>query len=652
MGGAPFSDMGGIGEGGGDMRTPIVELTPAAEDELDAFLPSSRTFHLTDFGRVPMELFKEYQQATGIPFFRWWQTLQVGRKEVIRVTHPVMNQIHRWAREMNREEKIRVGMMFDARYRDPAFYQQLVADAPEHVQRVEGQLDQLMRQYLTDMGFNPDAELKELAYFRKLNMESEELHPYASNRPPSPITRKSRSFAEELPLDEREYDFGITMKRYTRAIAHEKYLAPERKEIDKTIAKLAGTESTHDVKMMIDFFNRHLAESVHAQDRLGYGMAMGIRNVTKRLLKMDLTHDEAVDVVGTLTGANYFANMGFNLGMTARNYLQVLQTVYPVMGEVDTMYGIRMALRWRKDAAIREAMAKRGLVNTNSMLEPLSNIQQALLESPTLGRFAHGTGKIVDFMNKGVQFYQSADDFNRVAAYYAQYNKAEKAAKRYLNTKIGWDDFLVESGAEFRDVVDGELLQQVQRALELGQTDTAAHILASDFSTATQFDYSRGNVPYLMQSTAGRLFGQYGTWPAWYIEWFANNALRRGSIPSRAKFAARWAAVNVTMFYGMSEVFGVDFGRWSFFAPLVYTGGPLAQVGMQAGSALSAAVSGDEDAVSRIQAARLKTSAWKQFLPFPTVATSHTIEAGKAFGAGDYGESLKMLLGLPSTEGQ
>ena len=630
------------------MRPPLVDLTTSATDDMPQFLASSRTFHLFDFMRVPMELFKEYQEATGLPFYRWWQSIDHGRTQVIHATNPLFNEIHTFARLMPRDERIQVGQLFEARYLDNTQYQHLLRDVPEHVKKTADMLDGIMRKFLTDLGMDAEKELKELPLFRKLNMDSPELRPlYQSNRPPAPISRKSRSFATELPLDEREYDFAITLKRYGRALAHEKFLAQEWADIDKSLGQLADVEKDHSVQTMIDFFNRHRAEAVHVQDRLGYGMAMGVRNVTKRLLGVELAHDEAVDVVGTLTGANYFANMGFNLGMTARNYLQTLQTVYPVMGGTDTAFGIRMALRWRKDPSIREAMAKRDIVNTNSMLEPLSNIQQSMLESPKLQKYAHGAGKVVDFMNKGVAFYQSADDFNRVAAYYSQFNAAEKAGKQFLAGKGTWADYLVNSKAEFRDVENGELLFQVKEALSKGDNELASHILALDFAKATQFLYSRGNVPYVMQSTAGRLFGQYGTWPAWYTEWLGNNALRRGSKLSRLKFASRWAAVNVTMFYGMSEIFGVDFARWSFFAPMSYTGGPLAQVAMQAGSTMSAKLSGDEDAVASIQAARLKTSAWKQFVPFPTVATSHTLESARLFGEGDYAQSLKMMLGLP-----
>jgi hypothetical protein len=284
------------------------------------------------------------------------------------------------------------------------------------------------------------------------------------------------------------------------------------------------------------------------------------------------------------------------------------------------------------------------------MLEGLSNIQQAMLESNTLEKFSRPLGKIVDGMHKGVQFYQSADDFNKVASYHAQYFHAEKAARKFISGDMDWPTFIRESKLEFRDVSNGPLMKDVKEALARNQPKTAAHMMALDFAKESQFLYSRGNVPYVLQSTAGRLLGQYGTWPMWYVEWMGNNmAFRRGSRNANLANMARWGAVNGAMMYGMSEVFGVDFSRWTFFAPMSYQGGPLAQVLGQASSALSAKISGDDDPVARIQGERLK-GAWKQLLPFPTVAARSTIGAAGKIKEGEYAEGVKQFLGLPSTD--
>jgi endonuclease YncB( thermonuclease family) len=649
-----------IGGGSGDERIPLLELTPDAHEEVEALqvIENTRGFKLSDYFRVPMQLFKEYQAATGIPFYRWWEQIDHGRTQVTRFTNPVFNQIHALTRGIRPAERQQVGQLFELRYADPAGYAKMHAASSELVQKGEGLLDQTMRNFLTEMGLDPEKELKELPYFRKRNVDIKEMRPYESGRPPNPITRKSNAFMEDLPLDEREYDFSVTMKRYARAVAHEKFLAPQWDEINKTMGELMGVSSDPATEHMIQLFNKHRAEVVHAQDRLGYGMAVSVKNIGKRL-GMDFSLEESQDIISSITGANYFANLAFNLGVTGRNYLQVLQTVYPVMGAKATAHGVRKALEWRKSPSLRKTMAELDIVNTDTMLEGLSNIQQVLLESDKMTSLAKPFGKVADLMNKGVAMYQKADDFNKVASYYAQYYHAEKAAQSYLKDG-NWGKFLVDSKLEFRDIriknpqtgemMDGPLMQRVKGSLAAGQPKTAAHMMALDFAKESQFMYSRGNVPYAMQSTAGRLLGQYGTWPAWYVEWFGNNMMfRRGSTESNIKNMARWAGVNATLFYGMSEVFGVDFARWTFFAPLSYQGGPLAQVAQQGLAAFGAAASGDDDPVARIQAERLK-GAWKQLIPAPIVAGRATLGAVDKAMDGEYAESVKQFLGLPSTK--
>jgi hypothetical protein len=330
------------------------------------------------------------------------------------------------------------------------------------------------------------------------------------------------------------------------------------------------------------------------------------------------------------------------------------------MGAKATTFGLKKALQWRKDPELRKAMEHLDIVNMDTMLEGLSNIQQAVLESETLHPIAKPLGKLTDVMNKGVKMYQSADDFNKVASYWAQHYHAENAAKKYIAGDIKWEQFLVDSKLEFRDirmthpvtgeVIDGPLMANVKKHLANGAPKEAAHVMALDFAKESQFLYSRGNVPEAMQSTLGRFMLQYGTWPAWYAEWAGNNMMfRRGSTKSNIQNMARWAGVNATLFYGMSEVFGVDFARWTFFAPLSYQGGPLMQVAQQAGATVAAAASGDDDPIARIQAERLK-GAWKQLVPVPTVATRSTIGAGKDFVDGEYAEGVKKFLGLPSTK--
>jgi hypothetical protein len=63
----------------------------------------------------------------------------------------------------------------------------------------------------------------------------------------------------------------------------------------------------------------------------------------------------------------------------------------------------------------------------------------------------------------------------------------------------------------------------------------------------------------------------------------------------------------------------------------------------------AAKTSGDDDPVARIQAKRLG-NAWKQLVPFPTVAARGVAGAAGDLMDGEYAEGVKKALGLPSTD--
>ena len=76
-----------------------------------------------------------------------------------------------------------------------------------------------------------------------------------------------------------------------------------------------------------------------------------------------------------------------------------------------------------------------------------------------------------------------------------------------------------------------------------------------------------------MQGKMGRVAGQFGVWPTWYIDYI--RSLGRGS----AKNAAKRIAIFTGMGYGVKEigesVFGVDVKKWVWYHPMLWTGGPM-----------------------------------------------------------------------------
>jgi hypothetical protein len=248
---------------------------------------------------------------------------------------------------------------------------------------------------------------------------------------------------------------------------------------------------------------------------------------------------------------------------------------------------------------------------------------------------------------------------NHIIAYFSQHDLAERFGKQYVAGKISWADFLEKSMLDMRDVKDGPLHKVIKEALDAGEVDVASHLGATKYMNDTQFVYRRGTTPYWMQNTVGRLAGQYGTWPSYFME-YAQNTLTRGSVKNRMKVVARWAAANAAMYEVGSQAFGVDMGRWLFFSPFGYTGGPMVDVAGQAlatGNMLAQGQIGMDgkakpgsDPADAIALARFKNS-WQMFLPLPTGQYNRTMKALDDIQNGDWSKGTKHFLGFPPAGG-
>jgi hypothetical protein len=77
-----------------------------------------------------------------------------------------------------------------------------------------------------------------------------------------------------------------------------------------------------------------------------------------------------------------------------------------------------------------------------------------------------------------------------------------------------------------------------------------------------------------MRGTVGRIFGQFGTWPAWFIQ-YAKNIATRGSLKNRTKRVASLVALNATFVKAGEEIFGVDISSWLISNPFQWTSMPV-----------------------------------------------------------------------------
>jgi hypothetical protein len=204
-------------------------------------------------------------------------------------------------------------------------------------------------------------------------------------------------------------------------------------------------------------------------------------------------------------------------------------------------------------------------------------------EAPVAGgELNRGWSIIDDVTQKSTLNLTVGHNFGRVIAYHAMKEKAAFFGDRYINRVMHGADiteaaqkFVKETGADF---FHPELIkQEIIPLLEAGDMTSLAERMGLQMTRETQWLYRKANAPYWARSSVGRVFGQFGVWPSWYLQ-YARNLASRGSGMTRAKRVAGLAAVNAGFYELGKEVFGVDISSWMLTHPLMWFPLPAATI--------------------------------------------------------------------------
>jgi len=606
--------------------------------------------------RPMMELSKDLQNRLGAPFYDWWRAINVAAQKVQQVTVPALRHINELALPLGRDARKQVQLLFEARMLglgDVAAYEKKFGPS---VVEAAGKLEKFYNEFFSSEGFSQPEVKTFFSMFPNIRKADGDFRYAARGR--SVIPTLGRLFSKDLengniPITDREFDFQKIANRLIRGLAEERHLNPTWEKM-KTEAE-AWVEARRIPADVLDLYVTHLNEVIHMPDALQMSLARATRQVFKSM-KLDVSDTDAQDFVSMMTQMNYFTNLAWKVGVPLRNLLQTMQTSLPIVGAKDWLEGWRYGTAWWKDKAIQEEMVKRGVVRPGTVYAPLQELT-GIIERGTeasASPLQQKVGKAADlFFNRGTRWHANTDDFNRVVAYRAQYLRAKRFGEQYISGKIDWPTFLEKSKADMRDVPNGGFITELKKLMEPKTADAVERVasrLGDEFQKATQYVYERGNAPYAMQSTLGRFLFQYGTWPAWYAE-NLRNMLVRGSRSNRIAAVGRWVGVQSAMFGAANAAFGVDATRWLFFSPLGYTGGPFAQMGLQAASTWNAMVDPSQnDPIARIQRGRLLNSIIKQTVPLPIGAATDTLRAIREWESGNVMEGMRRMAGLPSAK--
>jgi hypothetical protein len=487
-----------------------------------------------------------------------------------------------------------------------------------------------------------------------------------------------------LQLGEFEYDAWRITSTIMRKLGEHRYLAPTWNSVKKQFdlarkpADKGGLGMPGDIA---EAFQRYARVARHIPDETQINLARMMANVDAFMVKASgglykgaKTDDAFYGMTQSLLGVNYWANMGFNVGIVVRNSFQAYFTSYPIVGERAMAAGVKWASRpsaivgdefggMYKGLTRGEATFKLDVAARTGVPQQVRDMEKA---TQSLGMSGMpGVQKMWEgYRNLGWLGFHKSETYVRMTSFMAAYDNAMRANKKYLKSngdaaaRKAWRenssiDLMVpeNSPAEMRwmDQLEAQRSGQME-GRATGRTDVAvAQQIGIFHSNQSHFIYTRGNASRVLNSTVGRFLGQYGTWPTWYAH-YLKRLVKYGSKGRRTKAIGRFLAINGAVGTAGASIFGSNFSDWTFFSPLEYSGGPMVQVLQGAKGAIDSGLAraqGRQPQASDALAASQLNRAWQQLTPgVPVRALMNTKEAAEHALAGDWKTAAKRFSGF------
>lgn len=337
--------------------------------------------------------------------------------------------------------------------------------------------------------------------------------------------------------------------------------------------------------------------------------------------KVEQSAAAADRLVDLLTGSVYAATMGFRPSLALRNASSALVMVWPLYGGNGRFN--EALLRAMTLAGKDEAVAARAINHAQGARFSQSEVEEAIRE--LIPR------KLQDINEVGMGLYDSADQFTRAVAYHAAKMRAEDAITAFSKKVTSTMPPAKLEAAKRQLLIDSRMFLQDEQIVNeflrrVGTNpDLAAQFAGKQASDIANFLYGRGMQAQWMRSVGGRLFGQFGTWPMWYIDYIRRIVGRAGMQGFRAegaKLFAKHVLVNVAILAAGKEVLDVDLNKWASYGSIFWSGGPGVQIAAGASTlmrGLGSVTSGNEDPLAQSRISEGLATIWQTvptYVPF------------------------------------
>jgi hypothetical protein len=361
-------------------------------------------------------------------------------------------------------------------------------------------------------------------------------------------------------IDLYDKDIFLTPYRYMRGLLMKEHFDPILPEVRDILGALKVKD--HRAWRLMDEYVNDLMGIPHSSFKKLNQVIEGFA----RMIGKEIQPRTAENIVNLMTSLTYGATIPFRPALIARNWFQAVQTIPARTGWESFMDGVHRALKKENF----DELVKKGIIPIHQA--PLHATSEVF--DPRNLKLTRSMQNLVD---RGFRWYKTADDFGRAMAYYAQKHRIAKYKDAVMTGKISWDDFLQK--AKVKTFGDADV-SEFTRLWREGQFEAAGDHLGAVLARETHFRYGDANRPAGWGGVAGRLFGQFGTWPVQYKD-FVMQGLSRGSTKDKIEFAT-WVATTNMGIVAAGAAVGLDLSGWVNFSSLNYTGGPYANMAVSA----------------------------------------------------------------------
>lgn len=379
----------------------------------------------------------------------------------------------------------------------------------------------------------------------------------------------------QLALD----DDVLSVSLKYNSIGHrESMLGPVWKELDNYLKGMKG-------KGVLDPVVEHRLNLFRSQIMgLPYGYTqellrkVGISMYTKFGVNPKL----AEDIMTTMWTWSYMSAMGVRPWMPIRNTFQIWTTLGPRIGNSYVARALRK-VAGDKDGHLFKSLERQGIIQRRFPVygQDIIDMEESILDALKVSEKVREGGKLAvvkaraatigkRLASVGLRWYKNSDEFTRAVAYWAVMERWDDAIKRFRKGGMTGKQFMRFSGAS---QMPSDIRQTMQTMIENGKWNAAANLYATEMVRETMFVYQRGYGPGMFNGMIGKLFGMFGTYPAWYVE-NVRKALKNMSWGERAAFAARFTG-NATALYGAFQLAGINARNFLFWQPAIFSGGPM-----------------------------------------------------------------------------